>query len=103
LTLNLLKPRCPCLSKITDSQLANLQQIWRKALTQLESEFFEKNNKYPTFSLLALSKLKIGIDNRQPLEQLFLSEFPLLNRQGNCFLNIAVFPMIDGFRRRRVS
>uniref|UniRef100_A0A915NAG1 Uncharacterized protein n=1 Tax=Meloidogyne javanica TaxID=6303 RepID=A0A915NAG1_MELJA len=72
LTLNLLKPRCPCLSKITDSQLANLQQIWRKALTQLEAEFYEKNNKYPTFSLLALSKLKIGIDNRQPLEQLFL-------------------------------
>uniref|UniRef100_A0A914MQB4 Lipase_GDSL domain-containing protein n=1 Tax=Meloidogyne incognita TaxID=6306 RepID=A0A914MQB4_MELIC len=85
LTLNLLKPRCPCLSRITDSQLANLQQIWRKALTQLEAEFYEKNNKYPTFSLLALSKLKIGIDNRQPLEQLFLSEFPLLNRQGNCF------------------
>ena len=79
------RPRCPCLSRITDSQLANLQQIWRKALTQLEAEFYEKNNKYPTFSLLALSKLKIGIDNLQPLEQLFLSEFPLLNRQGNCF------------------
>nr|CAD2168603.1 unnamed protein product [Meloidogyne enterolobii] len=85
LTLNLLKPRCPCLSKITDFQLANLQQIWRKALTQLEAEFYEKNNKYPTFSLLALSKLRIGIDNRQPLEQLFLSEFPLLNSLGHTY------------------
>lgn len=80
MTYNLLKPRCPCLSRISNSQLGNLQQTWRKALTQLELEFYEKKNKNPTFALLALSKLKIGIDSKQPLEQLFLSKSPLLNR-----------------------
>ncbi|KAF7637084.1 hypothetical protein Mgra_00003473 [Meloidogyne graminicola] len=85
MTYNLLKPRCPCLSKISNSQLGNLQQTWRKALTQLELEFYEKKNKNPTFALLALSKLKIGIDSKQPLEQLFLSKSPLLNSLGHTY------------------
>uniref|UniRef100_A0A915ESZ8 Uncharacterized protein n=1 Tax=Ditylenchus dipsaci TaxID=166011 RepID=A0A915ESZ8_9BILA len=80
LTYNLLKPRCKCLSKLSNTELRHLQHVWRDSLRRLESEFAERH--YETFVLLVIPML--SIQSRYP-EQLFIAERPLLNRRGHTY------------------
>ncbi|KAH7729128.1 Protein T19D7.7 [Aphelenchoides avenae] len=80
LTYNLLKPRCKCLSRLSNKELQRLQRYWKDALLGLEREFAERH--YKTFALLTLPML--SIESRRP-EQLFIPEKPLLNRKGHTY------------------
>uniref|UniRef100_A0A914P5B7 Uncharacterized protein n=1 Tax=Panagrolaimus davidi TaxID=227884 RepID=A0A914P5B7_9BILA len=79
-TYNLLKPRCPCLSKIPNTKLRQIQRKWREGFLQLEEEFNKRE--YMSFEVLTLPLLQIT--SRYP-EQLFLAERPLLNRRGHAY------------------
>ena len=74
------RPRCPCLSKISDRRLREIQRQWREGFLQLEEEFNKRE--YQTFEVLTLPLLQIT--SRYP-EQLFLPERPLLNRRGHAY------------------
>ncbi|KAI1727923.1 phospholipase B1, membrane-associated [Ditylenchus destructor] len=80
LTYNLLKPRCKCLSQLTNDELRRIQKTWRDSLRQLEKEFVERH--YQTFVILVLPML--SIESRYP-EQLFVPERALLNRRGHTY------------------
>uniref|UniRef100_A0AC34Q949 Uncharacterized protein n=1 Tax=Panagrolaimus sp. JU765 TaxID=591449 RepID=A0AC34Q949_9BILA len=80
LTYNLLKPRCSCLSRISDRKLRIIQKRWKDAFRNLEDEF--NRREFPNFEILALPLLEII--SRYP-ETLFISEKPLLNRKGHAY------------------
>lgn len=70
-----LRPRCECLTKLTNQELRKIQAKWSEELLKLEIEF--SSRKYSTFPVLALPRLTI--ESRNP-EQLFIAKRPLLNR-----------------------
>ncbi|KAI6234136.1 hypothetical protein M3Y99_00848200 [Aphelenchoides fujianensis] len=71
------QPRCPCLNRLTNKELRQLQSTWKDALLSLEVEFSSRN--YTTFPVVMLPRL--SIESRRP-EELFIAGHSAIEPKG---------------------
>ncbi|CAP28020.1 LOW QUALITY PROTEIN: Protein CBG08129 [Caenorhabditis briggsae] len=77
--INLMRPRCKCLEKMTGSNYRNLFDVWKTYFVDLENEFNTDNG---TFGVLSIPSL--AIHSRNP-QSLLVPGKPLLNRKGHSY------------------
>ncbi|CAO4382865.1 unnamed protein product [Caenorhabditis nigoni] len=77
--INLMRPRCKCLEKMTGSNYRKLFDVWKTYFVDLENEFNTDNG---TFGVLSIPSL--AIHSRNP-QSLLVPGKPLLNRKGHSY------------------
>uniref|UniRef100_A0A1I7U7J0 Lipase_GDSL domain-containing protein n=1 Tax=Caenorhabditis tropicalis TaxID=1561998 RepID=A0A1I7U7J0_9PELO len=77
--INLMRPRCKCLEKMTGKDYRKLFDVWKTYFVDLETEFNVNNG---TFGVLSIPSL--AIHSRNP-QSLLVPGKPLLNRKGHSY------------------
>ncbi|CAB3409131.1 unnamed protein product [Caenorhabditis bovis] len=78
--INIMRPRCKCLEKMSGKEYRKLFSVWRSAFIGVEEEFNRMNQ--TTFGVLAIPSL--AIHSRKP-QSLLVPGKPLLNRKGHSY------------------